>query len=567
VTFKATNPRSETDCTSIIDGLGALDPNAPSVNAGDDMIILSGDTISLDAEIVEKDPTNWTGLTIEWAASPAAGVVFDPNEFVEDPTVTITAAGDPDTVTLTLNVYAEGRPLPVQDAMTVDVYNDACLAMVAADPDHVFDTADLDLDCITAIADLAKLAETYLVDYTPDGDYTLPTPDPMTFATAPASAGDSSIAMVATTASDTDHDVEYYFTCTAGGGHDSGWQTSTSYTDTGLLHETEYTYTVKARDTSTNKNATGASEALSATTDPDDTYPTPDPMTWAAVPQPGTVPPGISYVKITNDVNSGISIANTYTHAIDFGNDDVATVNGVAFANDFNESAGGRSNSGSRTYGVNPNPGNDPPNVSGSIESVFTDLVYAGDGRDIELTGLTPGQWYDVRLYDRSYTYPSTRQHSVEYDVDSDDSVEFTTPVINTGNPTLPPLSFAGEASWATSCVYQAGSTGKIKLTLDIVADTYRLFGLTNQEIEVGPFDTAIYMVATTATDQSGVQYLFTETSGNPGGNNSGWRNGPLYVDTGLTSGMTYSYKVKVRDKSAAQHTTAESTVESTTTD
>ncbi|MHC4083807.1 MAG: alkaline phosphatase [Planctomycetota bacterium] len=94
-----------------------------------------------------------------------------------------------------------------------------------------------------------------------------PTPDPMTWASVPYATGSRSIAMLATTAID-DSGVEYYFTCTAGGGHDSGWQDSPAYEDTGLTPETSYTYTVKARDKSTNQNETQPSTEASATTDP-----------------------------------------------------------------------------------------------------------------------------------------------------------------------------------------------------------------------------------------------------------------------------------------------------------
>jgi hypothetical protein len=97
-------------------------------------------------------------------------------------------------------------------------------------------------------------------------DTTPPTPNPMTWATVPYATGASSIAMVATTASDPSG-VEYYFTCTAGGGHSSGWQSSLSYEDTGLQPSTQYTYTVKARDLSANLNETTASSPASATTD------------------------------------------------------------------------------------------------------------------------------------------------------------------------------------------------------------------------------------------------------------------------------------------------------------
>ncbi|HIJ72182.1 MAG TPA: hypothetical protein HPP87_12605, partial [Planctomycetes bacterium] len=110
---------------------------------------------------------------------------------------------------------------------------------------------------------------------------TAPSPDPMTWAVVPFATGPNSISMTATTASDTSG-VEYYFTCTAGGGHDSGWQDNPSYEDTGLNELTQYTYTVKARDLSTNYNETAVSTAESATTQ-DGTPPSPDPMTWQTV--------------------------------------------------------------------------------------------------------------------------------------------------------------------------------------------------------------------------------------------------------------------------------------------
>ncbi len=96
-------------------------------------------------------------------------------------------------------------------------------------------------------------------------DTTPPTPNPMTWSTAPYSTSHNSVAMVASTASDLSG-VEYYFACIAGGGHDSGWQDSTSYEDTGLLPQTQYTYTVTARDKSANHNGTAPSISQSATT-------------------------------------------------------------------------------------------------------------------------------------------------------------------------------------------------------------------------------------------------------------------------------------------------------------
>jgi arabinogalactan endo-1,4-beta-galactosidase len=96
-------------------------------------------------------------------------------------------------------------------------------------------------------------------------DTAAPAPNLMTFATAPYATGLHSIAMVATTAAD-DNGVEYYFTCTSGGGHSSGWQTSPAYEDKDLMAGATYTYTVTARDQSDNSNKTAASAVISATT-------------------------------------------------------------------------------------------------------------------------------------------------------------------------------------------------------------------------------------------------------------------------------------------------------------
>ena len=95
-------------------------------------------------------------------------------------------------------------------------------------------------------------------------DTTAPTPNPMTFASPPASSGSTSISMTATTASDPSG-VEYRFNNVTLA-TSSPWQASPAYTATGLSPATSYTFTVQARDKSPAQNTTTASASASATT-------------------------------------------------------------------------------------------------------------------------------------------------------------------------------------------------------------------------------------------------------------------------------------------------------------
>jgi hypothetical protein len=63
-------------------------------------------------------------------------------------------------------------------------------------------------------------------------------------------------------------------------------------------------------------------------------------------------------------------------------------------------------------------------------------------------------------------------------------------------------------------------------------------------------------MVATTASDESGVEYYFDCTS-NPQ-YSSGWQDSPIYQATSLAKGV-YSFIVRARDKSPDQNTTRDS--------
>jgi len=150
-----------------------VDPNLPSVDVGDDMISWSGQAVTMDPNVVNNDTTIPQGiLTYLWTAEPNG--IGDPNLDVEitganqeDASVTITKTaptGDATVVTLTLAVTLPGKD-PVKDSMTIDVYDDACLAALDLGL-AVIDPTDLDENCITNFVDFALLATTWLDDYT-----------------------------------------------------------------------------------------------------------------------------------------------------------------------------------------------------------------------------------------------------------------------------------------------------------------------------------------------------------------------------------------------------------------
>lgn len=76
--------------------------------------------------------------------------------------------------------------------------------------------------------------------------------------------------------------------------------------------------------------------------------------------------------------------------------------------------------------------------------------------------------------------------------------------------------------------------------------------------------DSSITMTATTATDESGVEYFFENTAG--GGNDSGWQDSTIYVDLGLLADTEYFYRIKARDKSTEQNQTGYSATAAATT-
>ena len=146
-------------------------------------------------------------------------------------------------------------------------------------------------------------------------DTTPPTPNPSTWALFPHVTGGASISMTANVASAPGGGVQYFFHCLTNGGHDSGWQSSPTYQDTGLAASTTYTYEVMVRDNSSPPNQGSYSSVQSATTPVDTTPPTPNPSTWALFPHAT----GDSMISMTANAASDPSGVQYFFHCLTAG--------------------------------------------------------------------------------------------------------------------------------------------------------------------------------------------------------------------------------------------------------
>jgi hypothetical protein len=231
----------------------------------------------------------------------------------------------------------------------------------------------------------------------------------------------------------------------------------------------------------------------------------------------------LSYVPISNDANSGISSSNQYTHAIDFGTNPLAAINGVNFVNGFGTASGAITNFGSTNI-PSAHPGNAAHNVSGNLVNLMTDMNYNAANGKVVLTGLTPGNTYDFRLYNRQWD-PSNRSQNFKF---NEGLPAFTTVTLNPDDAAaIPPGLAAGNTANYMNYRFTAQSTQLIVGIDQVGGGTYHLYGLTNQQVSspnVKPAYIPIEGLFNTGVDASGAvlpgaandPHWTVQSSGNP---------------------------------------------------
>jgi Carbohydrate esterase, sialic acid-specific acetylesterase len=381
-----------------------------------------------------------------------------------------------------------------------------------------------------------------------------PSPDPMTWASVPVALGGGSITMTATSASD-GSGVEYFFDETSNnpGGTDSGWQDSPVYTDSGLTPGTSYTYQVKARDKSITHNETTNSSAASAT---------------AAAAQAVTV--NVDFGSTTGANYSGVGVApdlGTTWNAFNSGSNGAGlNPSAVALLNSTGSASGISMSLVGSIFAWNATP---------AVNNLVLDYAFViNTTGTVNLTGLTPAATFDLYLYGQG-----------------DNASQISTFTLNAGNGGATATTSGSDRSVLSATSVKLSGTadgsGNVSFTWTPANPAVTPYAALNGfQLVITPTDStpptpnpmtwasapaansesSITMTATTASDPGGVEYFFDETSGNPGGNDSGWQDSPIYTDTGLTPGTSYTYTVTARDKSTNPNSTAASAPASATT-
>ncbi len=367
-------------------------------------------------------------------------------------------------------------------------------------------------------------------------DSTPPTPDPMTWVQNPTPAGSNSIIMTCSTASDTNW-VEYMFSNTVNS-TTSGWIEDTTWQDNGLTHGVTYSYQVKARDKGTNKNETAWSTSESATCNSNIVFYDSFEYPLVSSETSGTDP------YLWNDASPTGNRAGLG-----------ASLSGSGYSNyEGNQAAW------LNVYNATPVLETTTANLNASLLANYryalrftaaassTDYTLVADllaGTNVVLTAQKQGSSKDFGANVASNAFlPQIGDAGVG------EALKLRLRVTYTGYPW-------SQQSYIDDLLLVAEPSA-----VDFTAPTPD--PMTWVQVPTPSGSNGMYMVCSTATDINYVAYMFSNTVN---GTTSGWIDDPIWRDFGLTDGVTYSYKVKVRDRSVNSNETAWSSEESAVAD
>ena len=199
--------------------------------------------------------------------------------------------------------------------------------------------------------------------------------------------------------------------------------------------------------------------------------------TLGALAGPGTVTLGndtkIRLYPFTGDADCGISTNKIYTHLLDFPANNAATVNGVAFV-----PAGMNGSANGYTWSTTGNPPTGTWADSGSgVAQLLADFTYGGTDYTLTLSGLTPGQSYETRIYFRSFGSVNP------------DAPRKLTFFFSSGSAFIGSLFYNPDAQYARSilsCRYTADASGSLSVRILVhnSGHTCHLYGLSNEETD-----------------------------------------------------------------------------------
>lgn len=213
----------------------------------------------------------------------------------------------------------------------------------------------------------------------------------------------------------------------------------------------------------------------------------------------GSVRAAVTYHKITNNADIGISSTNTYTHKIDFAQTAPATattVNGVTF-DFFNSASDGTFNFSYNGGGDQHNNGTSTSPLADSGGGLLQGFLHqngsnAGNGRTQTMTvsGLTAGVQYDLRIYAGRWGAGLDRSSIFTFDPDGAGPISDSTVSINQDSPTA--IGFNAGDAFYISYTYTAVASQNLVITSQInntAGASWHLYALTNQVIpEPGTF-------------------------------------------------------------------------------